>query len=238
MYSLYFTIGFSPEFIIPRLLTLGVRDVAHVWLLRVKIGRPEDRRSEYAALLVKQALGLQVSVDEIVLCPSDISSMLCTIAERMFHDVLGGRKLLVNISGGPRILVIATLLATITVRAVSRSASIRIEIIPEYAVDRGEIIDITSLLHAVTYGLEHIVAKVRQSRLEDILMIALAKSEVTARELADKLGVKESTVSNYLYELVQYGLIETSHRGVYKLTPMGKALATLLRRLHSRSDLS
>jgi len=232
-YSLYFTVGFSPEFIVPRLLSFKSKDIDQVWLVRIRTGRSEDRKSEYAALLVKQALSLSIKVGEIVLDSLDVTSMLCTLSEHMLDRVMQGQGLLVNVSGGPRILSIVTLLSAVIVKALSGSSYVDIEIVPEYAVDKGYTIDLTSLTEAFVHGLEYIIRKIRQTRLKDILLAASEDGKITTRYLADILNIKESTVSNYLYELVQYDLVKSIQKGIYELTPIGKVLSKLLKKLHS-----
>ncbi len=236
MYSLYFTVGFSPDFIISRLLTHGVKDVSRVLLIRVRTGLPGDRRSEYASILVRQALNLQVPVYEIVVDPTDASSAMYIIAERMVDDVLSNRRLIVNVSGGPRILVLETLITAMIIKAMMPSASIRVEIMPEYSIDEGSLLDLTSIVEVLARGLEHVISKIKRGRLAEVLVILSERNEITIQDLAGRLSVKEGTAGNYIYELVRYGLVEPcGHRGIYRLTPIGKVLALLLKKLSCRT---
>ncbi len=238
MYSYYFTIGFSHEPVTTRVLSRGLQSVYAVRLIRVKTGRSDDKRSEQTALFIRQALGSYPSliVEDVVYDISSacsIAHIVSDLAVKMLQDVEQGRSVIVNLSGGPRILVLAALLAAIFAKSMKPNANVQVEITPEYAFGEGTTVDLTQFVSFVARGVEYLVSTVRNrdSLRRTLQVLSRHADGLTAKDIAKALDVKEVTASNYLSNLFQLDLIicdDTSPKK-YKLSGPGEIIVTLLK---------
>jgi len=236
VYVYYFTIGFAHEPVTTRMLVRGLKDVYAVRLIRVRTGRPDDRRSEQTALLIKQALSSysKLVIDELVydFAPSSITHVVVDLSSKMLQDVQEERSVVVNLSGGPRILVLSVLLATLFAKSLEPNANIQVELVPEYAFNEGTTIDLTQFVNFIARGVEVLVNRVKEKDAwRRVLKVFSETDKLTVRELAKKLNISDVTASNYVSSLHQLELIahDAEHHRYYRLSEPGIVVVNLLK---------
>ncbi len=240
----YFTIGFAHEPVTKRILLKGVQQICTIKLIRVETGREDDSRSRHTVRLIEQALyPFNINVEERTFkLPPDstsITNIVRGLSEDILRDLCESYEVVLNISGGPRALVLAAFLAAVFAKSLKPNAKLRVELIPEYAFSnsRDSIIDLTPFVDLVARGVEMLIGEVRgRESLKNVLRQMMNNQEgVTKRELAQALRIKDVTVSSYLNDLFQLGLVERCRSDErdesrrYKLSDPGAVIVSLLR---------
>lgn len=216
-----FTFGWSPEFVIRPLLEESVPSDVTILLVASK---PE---SDYAAKRVKEALNqvknfLELArIHDLQYVEVDVNAEFLEIcrnvlrAVKRFADTADRIKF--YLTGGMRVLIIATLIVARLLGAAHRNVEIRLSM-----EDRP-----------VTYTVPLSVLEVSPGSLTDaqieVLRLLKMLSEARFEDLA--LGRSPVTVRKHLTKLRELGLVSFTSRGrkqFYRLTPLGELILEAL----------
>ena len=141
-----------------------------------------------------------------------IHDKLISIAERK-----GYSEVIADLTGGPRIVVVSTLLALLLV-----SDKIPVRLIVQDETGGGGLLDL--VLSPVLQALKGMGVK------ERILKLTVDRPGLRQEEIAEALGVSDKTAANYISQLVKLGLVARKGRarGVYP-TSLGMLISRLIR---------
>ncbi len=211
------TFGFTERAVLAPVMRHGI-DVGDKIILLIP-REFKDERVDNAIQMVKtymskflgeiEVMKKEIPVEDFVTAVSEISAII-------EEHVKKGEKVLVNISGGMRILVLETFVAATIIMNKLKYAQIefaRMDI--EYGLGYAEIPRVPISLPKLTKGKRLVLSNIPKD------------GEITIKELVKKLGKNASTISRHLIELRQYGLVEGRRKGrilYVKLTPLGKIL--------------
>jgi len=211
-----FTFGWSPEFVIRPLLEEGASKEDIVLLLSAK---PESeytsKRVEEAFKQVKSFLDM-AGVPEVVYREIDVNRDVIDICRDIVNIVKewekGHQNIKFYLTGGMRVLVIATLIVARLLSLVGRDVEVKTS-----REDRP-------VSYIIPLNLLNLDIKLTNSQIE-ILKHLRIRGEGTFEELA--IGRSEVTVRKHLTKLREKGLVSCSAKGrklIYKLTPLGELL--------------
>jgi len=190
------TVGFDATFVVRVLSRLGFGE--RLYLLYGVTGGEGDRKSADVVKWVIDAVraGVPVAVDL-----RDFAAGLRQIGELDFDAVA--------LAGGPRLLVIAALVAGVLKGA-------RIYAAPEYG---GELVDISSLGALVR------LASLSKARVR---VLSAVDGVADYRDVARAVGVDSTTALRHLAELEELGLVKrVEGRSKFSVDPIVKVLAEL-----------
>jgi len=211
-----FTLGFSPEYVIRVLGDYRVSDVSRVIVFSVK---PRDeyssRRAGEALETVRVFLRGLGAEDRLVLREVDVDASFEELVIEVFETLLSslssrGGDIHCYLTGGLRVLIVAALIG---VKLFSEIVGVtpRVFLYSEDMSNRYEV---------VFYSFEGIA-----SSHEELLKL-LKTGEASISDLARKLGMSPSYVSEALSKLERAGLARCERRGrlrVCRITAMGIA---------------
>jgi len=184
------TLGFKPEKFLGAIKTIP--GVTHVTFYTAYTGRTQDkRRSVAAARSVERALAeLNVPFDAVVLPnPFDFAGML----RRFIHDLqlVDARDSVFNITGGSKPMSMAAAIACMM-------AGVRTYYVPEEQEGAQAIL---LPIFRLNYS------RLLTPRQREIMRLIAEETPRSERDLASRLGVKESTLSGHLRRLGALGAV-------------------------------
>ena len=219
-YIIVSTLGFDERPVIRSLGNLGFRNVKKIFLLRpIK----SDPRSDKAVSEIRRVTVLAgISDKDIIVKEIDVYDFWSSVAEIntfLRRQASSGNKVIFNISGGLRILVIEAFYALLLLPDESKK-NIRVQVEPE--TGSGSIlIDASELITSL---------EIPQTIL-DALRIISETPGINLSTLSRLMVKPASTTWRILDRLVKEGLVEKKGRGYY-VTSKGAALY----KLHSRLE--
>ncbi|MEM2996210.1 MAG: CRISPR-associated CARF protein Csa3 [Candidatus Bathyarchaeia archaeon] len=155
----------------------------------------------------------KIEVEELQIPLSRFEEAVATILRRLGKDVAKGRRLIVNLSGGMRILIVEALIATMLLGA----EDVHLEIQSE---DRKITINIPCLWEYTS----------PLSRPQKEILNNLVKRHMAISELAEISGLPISTTYRLVMELERGGLVKTEKVGrerVARPTMKGRLIANV-----------
>lgn len=190
--TLIATLGFDEKFCYRAILRHGIKEGDEIILMTAEIVEKVEKAYEWIKKLIQSSYSDKVVVQLIevdVKSPVDAIKKVAEIIEK------AEGKIIVNLSGGMRALVIIALLACIM------NPKVNIEIETE---------DFSSLLEIPNSLLSLVKSKLSDSNMEIIL--AIRDGLRTVHEIAKSVRKDESTVRRQIQELEKMGLIAVEKR--------------------------
>lgn len=214
-----FTLGWSPEFVIRPLLEEGISNGATIVLLASK---PE---TEYATKRVEEAYNqiknflAMAGVTDLRYVEVDLNQeflRVCRDIVRAIKEFIGVDRLKFYLTGGMRILIVATLVVARLLGAVHR---VEVELSRE---DRP-----------VTYSIPLSILEASPRMVTKTQLEVLRQLKVFSEARFEDLALDRSsvTVRKHLTKLREMGLvthISRARKQVYRLTPLGELLLEVL----------
>jgi len=209
--SIVVTFGWTEFPVIGSIVRHGLEPGDRIVLLKPA---DSDERAEKAIgdlrAFLKNIVGVELIEKEINI--SDFVNAVISIKRLLDNESLD-RDLIVNLSGGMRILVLATYLASLFIK------KLKIEIESENRKFR-------ILLPSI--NIFHIL-KLKNAHRRILKLLQLYKGECSIKDLMVSSKFSRSTLYVYVKDLENLGLVERSDkRGILKITDKGILLATLL----------
>ncbi|GEM_PF-6438444 len=230
-----FTIGFSPEFFTASVLgRYSVDSDDEVYLIRVRTGKEIDRKSDFAVLTIKQMLSsLNVKINEVFLDPYDSCKAIEELSKILYNKVNTCDEVIINVSGGPRYLLSTCIIATIIIQSLKPNTKIKVELLPEYGIEKNIVVDLTEYLSVIARGFEYMISRLRDKKLGNVLAcLGKFNESFTISQVSDELNLDYTTTDRYFNDLYTLLLIKSSQdfgKGKrYALTCIGKILSNLL----------
>lgn len=210
MVILVATVGFDEKFIIRSIM----RHSDHLEKIILVVAEPIDTRVEKALLSVQQFVNTVVkSVERNIelmiyrIDPRDFYRSISLIREQCFKEV--GTKYVVNLSGGMRVLILATLAA-----AISSNIDLIIEV------------ELENFLSVINIDPRVYRFAILDDYKKRIIRSLYKLGEATYKDLMKDTQIPRATLFRNLKELRQMGLITVTRFGrdsLYRLTDLGKA---------------
>lgn len=206
------TIGFEEKFTIRTITRHGLDKNDKVLLLT----GPPTEKSMTAINLVREFITKYYSKDVTLIIKEipvhNFYNAIHTIKESIMKEAKGVISIIVNLSGGMRILIIETLLAL----AILNMKNIIVEIETE---DSSTIVTIPSEILSIK-------PQIRKRHAEILQILAQAQEPLTVKTIAEKLGIDDSTMRRHLLKLRKMKLIETKKTKplLIQLSPLAKLL--------------
>ncbi|MGB9730143.1 MAG: CRISPR-associated CARF protein Csa3 [Thermoprotei archaeon] len=206
------TIGFEEKFTVRMITRHGLDKGDKVLLLT----GPPTEKSTIAINLVREFITKYYSKDVTLLVREipvhNFYDAVHIIKQNIMNEAKGVTNIVVNLSGGMRILIIETLLA-LTVLSVK---NITVEIETE---DSSTIITIPT---------EFISMKlpIRKRHIEILQILAQAQEPITIKTIAEELKIDDSTIRRHLLKLRKMRLVEVKKGKplLIQLSPLAKLL--------------
>ncbi|MEM3691663.1 MAG: CRISPR-associated CARF protein Csa3 [Candidatus Korarchaeum sp.] len=189
------TLGFEERFCYRAILRHGMREGDKIILLTGDLTDKVERAYEWVDKFIKSSYGDSVEVRLIKLNLNEVLESVKRISELL--DSFEGSDVIVNLSGGMRVLVAYTLLACLM--RVRRNLVVEIE--------REDLSGVVSLDHRL---LKLVKEGVKEEHLSLLELVRRGLGDV--RSLARELGKDESTVRRYVSDLEELGLIRVKRR--------------------------
>jgi len=209
--SIVVTFGWTESPVIGAIVRHGLESGDRIILLKPT---DSDERAEKAVgdlrAFLRNIAGVELVEKEI-----DVSNFVNAVIsiKRLLDSESLNRDLIVNLSGGMRVLVLATYLASLFTK------KIRMEIESENRKFRVVLPSI-SISH---------VLKLKNTHLRILKILQLYKGECSIKDLMISSKFSRSTLYAYIKDLENLGLVKRSNkRGSLKITDRGMLLATLL----------
>lgn len=203
--TLIATLGFDEKFCYRAILRHGIKEGDEIILITAERVEKVEKAYEWIRKLIQTSFSDKV---EIKLIQIDFKSFESSI--RQVVEILNNAegKVIVNLSGGMRVLIAIVLLACIFV---SNKAKIEIE-----TEDFSAIVEIPNALISL------IKSKPSEIHLE--ILKRIKEGSKTVEEIAKKLEKDESTIRRHLLELEAKGLVVAEKRKpiVVKLTNLAR----------------
>lgn len=191
--TLIATLGFDEKFCYRAILRHGIKEGDEIILITAERVEKVEKAYEWIRKLIQTSFSDKV---EIKLIQIDFKSLETSI--RQLVEILNNAegKVIVNLSGGMRVLIAIVLLACIFV---SNKAKIEIE-----TEDFSAIVEIPNSLISL------IKSKPSEIHLE--ILKRIKEGSKTVEEIAKKLERDESTIRRHLIELEAKGLVVAEKR--------------------------
>jgi CRISPR-associated protein Csa3 len=206
------TLGFEEKFMIRTITRHGLDKGDKILLLT----GPSTDKSAIAINLVKEFITKYYGKDVALIIKEipihDIYDAIRTIKQNIINEAKGIMNIIVNLSGGMRILIISTLLALMTLNMKNVIAEIETE-------------DSSTL---ITIPIEMFLIKpqIRKRHAEILQILAQTQEPLTIKTLAEKLKIDDSTTRRHILKLRKMRLVE-----VKKGKPLLIQLSSLARLL-------
>lgn len=189
------TIGFEEKFMIRAITRHGLDKGDHILL----ITGPSTEKSMNAINLIKgfvtKYYGKDVSLSIKEVPISDFYTSVLTIKQSIIERAKELTNVIVNLSGGMRVLIIATLLAL----AMLNLKNVLIEIETE---------DSSSIITIPTEMLSLGQSKLGKRLLDILRILVESQTPLSVSEIAKELQLDESTIRRHLLKLRRMKLIE------------------------------
>lgn len=199
------TLGFSMDFVLKRVYDKDLPRVGEAVILALWTDDGSWSRIMEAYRLLEMTLekvGIRVELERV-----EYGGGLVRGVRRILRRVAlerPGTEVELFLTGGPRMLVVATLLA---------AASLEEKLAKRFSVTAyGE-----NFPGTLSIGLYHVLALGRLDEKSESILHAIVSGVVEARKLIVELGLPKSTLYMKLSELERHGLIVREGRGRYRL---------------------
>lgn len=207
MRSFVFTLGFHEDFILRRLTSKAAQPGEPILVFTAKPAAGAVVR----AFTSLQSFCSRVNLSEPELVELDISDEARALVEVKSRVELLPTPIIVDLSGGMRVLVVLTLLALMASRR-----EFELYVVPETGMG-GE-------FH-MPRGVTRALSGLSREKLAILSEIA-RRPGVSAELIARRLGRSLKTIRNHLWELKRMGLVVSRGRGApLRLSRWGEALA-------------
>jgi len=193
--ALISTLGFEEKFCYRAILRHGIKEGDRIILFTAELVDKVERAYDWIRRLVHSSYGDSVRVDLIQLDPNNPVKSIRKVRE--FLDGLDGFKLIVNLSGGMRAIVIYVLLACMM--------ELREDMIVEVEAE-----DLSGSSTLDSKMLKLVKEGVRGELLDVLKCVADGSNDVNS--IAKKLRKDKSTVRRQLSSLERIGLIRAKKR--------------------------
>jgi len=206
------TLGFDEKFAIRAFLRAGLSfgDKAVIFL-----AEPLDERAVKAWRIVEDIVSKYfsgVNVETVKVNVSEFYSAVSTIAEKLKEASEGVNEIVVNLSGGMRILILEVLVAT---HLLGLKATVEVEF--------------ENFLGLAKFPLE-LLRTVLEVKEKLILKYIVAKGQTTITNISKDLRISKTTAHRKTWKLAKQGLLKMERKGrIVKCEPteQGKLLATI-----------
>jgi len=213
MKILILTLGFDERFAIRALLRTGLGRGDEVLIL---LAEPLDERAIKAWRTVKEFISKYltgVNIRSIKVNVSDFYGSIRRIAKELKASVNKESELIVNLSGGMRVLIVETLAAL---------QLLKLEGVAE--------IEFENFMGSVTFPLKILRLNVKDED-KAMLKFILTRGISTLAEVANGLGISKSSAHRKVWRLANLGLLKVTRRGRLLLcepTELTKSLRDLI----------
>jgi len=208
------TLGFHENFAIRRLTASGAGPGDRLLVITLS-PMVAGAKNAFESL---SAFSRRLGVSEVRLVEVDPSSLEESV-EKIIEavDEVGGREIVVDASGGSRVLVLASLLAVTFL-----SGRYRVSYYIQSDTGGGWEVKVTD------QQLRRLRPTISKEK-ERILLMVVESPGLTAEELSERLNIKEKTVKNHMSELKAMNLVTQRGRGRgYYLTSWGRLMVRSL----------
>jgi len=215
--ALILTLGFDERFCYRAILRHGVSEDDKIVLFSGRVVERVRRAYEWIRTFLRASYP-NVETRLVELNVNDVIGSL----ERVLRVIneLKGYRLIVNLSGGMRVLSMIVLFALIL-------AGIRDLMLEVELEDFSGVVEIPNALLL----LPSVKASMTEEKLAILKLIAEGKDDV--RSIAESLGKDESTVRRHLAALEKHGLIKIEKRKPLKVRPSNLLSLMLLNLTHN-----
>jgi len=206
------TLGFEEKFMIRTITRHGLDKGDKILLLT----GPSTDKSAIAINLVKEFITKYYGKDVALIIKEipihDIYDAIRTIKQNIINEAKGIMNIIVNLSGGMRILIISTLLALMTLNMKNVIAEIETE-------------DSSTL---ITIPIEMFLIKPQIRKRHAVILQILAQTQepLTIKTLAEKLKIDDSTTRRHILKLRKMRLVEVKKGKplLIQLSPLARLL--------------
>ncbi len=216
--ALVATVGFDEKFIIRMITREGLNPGDKLFLFTLEpIGEKALKAIRSVKDFVFKYHGREVEVKEDTVNVYDFADALLKLIPAIRGIVETYDEVVVNLSGGMRILIIELLLAVMLACRSYRNPNIKIEVETE---NFENIVDI-SMLSELIFAIDELT-KGKIKLLETVANVG----EIPMNELARKMNKDLSSISRQAQDLIYAGLLEelSKRPKTLKLTPLGRIL--------------
>ena len=193
--ALIATLGFDEKFCYRAILRHGIKEGDKIILFTAEIVEKVEKAYEWIQKLLQTSYGDAVDVEIVQLNIKDLEDSIKKVLRKI--EEIENFRIIVNLSGGMRALIIIVLLACI----MRPPRNLKIEIETE---DFSGIVEVPYTL------LNLIKLQLGEDKLEVLKSIKEGIGDV--KSIAKKLGRDESTVRRHISALENMGLIEVKKR--------------------------
>ncbi len=218
------TLGFEEKFCYRAILRHGIKENDRIILITASLTDKVKRAYENIRSFINTSFGEKVKVDLLeidVKNPIDSIKRLIDIFSKIKQEE---SEIIINLSGGMRILAIMVLFSLILTRIEKAKVEIELE-------DFSAVIDIPEQF----INIFEISKKLTDERIK--LMKEIKEGANDVKTLASKLKKDESTIRRNINILENLKLVEISKRKplIFKLTNVGEVFVTIDKK-HSKEE--
>ena len=216
--ALVATIGFDEKFIIRMITREGLNPGDKLFLYTLEpVGDKALKAIRSVRDFVFKYHGREVEVKEDTVNVYDFADALLKLIPAMRNIVETYDEIVINLSGGMRILIIELLLAVMLACRSYKNPNIKIEVETE---NFENIVDI-SMLSELIFAIDELT----RSKIKLLKTVADA-GEIPMNELARRMNKDLSSISRQAQDLIYAGLLEelSKRPKTLKLTPLGRIL--------------
>ncbi|MCD6089598.1 CRISPR locus-related DNA-binding protein [Candidatus Bathyarchaeota archaeon] len=197
------TLGFDEKFALRAILRRGLKAGDRIIVV---VPEKDDPRAEKAFSTLQQIVCRsmpEVSIEKLRIPSQDFSKAVSFLRKLALDVLRSGEKIVLNVSGGQRIIILELLAAFLSVGAYEAELEVESE--------DSSTIAVLPL---------RIMAKIGLDREDTMILEALAQSSKKFSDICSTLSMSRSSVWRRLKKLVELGLVEKVEKR-YKLTELG-----------------
>ena len=192
--------GFDIDYVLRRLAT---QRYSRVVLLGLKTREGFERVKKAYSTLSIVCSSLKV---DCVLEPIEPSNMLRSTYSTLLGEARGAEEVEVYLTGGPRILVTALIISTLT--------------LPEPEATRTKlVVEGEGFECSMSISVRDLINRLRLDDRDKTILVSLEEGRLTLSEIVKKTGLPKSTVHRRLEELVEKGLVAKTEAETYITKP-------------------
>lgn len=204
------TFGWTEQFVLSSILRYGLNKGDEIVLLipDLKDEKSEAIIKDFSSFLRKYSEGIELRVERI---PIDNFSSAVTRIARVIKRVKSKGECIFNLSGGMRILILATYTAILLL--CPRNVKIEVE-----TEDRKKVFEIPNI---------SVESLIKLSDIDRKIIKSISVKERTSSELIRELAIPTSTFHKHIKKLEKTGLLKITRKGrklVIKSTDLGRIL--------------
>jgi len=211
--ALISTLGFDEKFCYRAVLRHGIREGDKIILVTAKLVEKVLKAFDQVRSFVTTSYGDKVSIKVVELDPNDIVSSV----KRMINEIkmLDDYEIIVNLSGGMRVLIFIVLLALMLSRVKISKMEMELE-------DFSGVVELSPALLEIP----RMIAELSEEKLEILKLIREGIDDVNS--LALRLKKDESTIRRHLSDLEDLSLIIVERRKPMKvkLSPVAELMTS------------